>query len=122
MVENGTYRILGRTNIDILKTGGHKVSALEIEEVLRQHPAVAECAVVGVPDPEWGERVAAAVVLADSETLDLESLRGWAKEFLAAHKLPSRLLLLDALPRNTMGKVTKPAIAPLFAKSDVQVS
>ena len=122
VVENGTYRILGRTNIDILKTGGHKVSALEIEEVLRQHPAVAECAVVGVPDPEWGERVAAAVVLADSETLDLESLRGWAKEFLAAHKLPSRLLLLDALPRNTMGKVTKPAIAPLFAKSDVQVS
>jgi len=59
VVENGVYRILGRTNIDILKTGGHKVSALEIEEALREHPAVAECAVVGVPDPEWGERVAA---------------------------------------------------------------
>ena len=65
VVENGVYRILGRTNIDILKTGGHKVSALEIEEALREHPAVAECAVVGVPDPEWGERVAAAVVLKD---------------------------------------------------------
>ena len=62
-VENGRYRILGRTSVDILKTGGHKVSALEIEEALREHPAVAECAVVGVPDPEWGERVAAAVVL-----------------------------------------------------------
>jgi len=116
VVENGTYRILGRTNIDILKTGGHKVSALEIEEVLREHPAVAECAVVGVPDAEWGQRVAAAVVLADGETLDLESLRSWAKEFLAAHKLPSRLLVLEALPRNAMGKVMKPAIAPLFAK------
>jgi malonyl-CoA/methylmalonyl-CoA synthetase len=58
VVENGVYRILGRTNIEILKTGGHKVSTLEIEEALREHPAVAECAVVGVLDPEWGERVA----------------------------------------------------------------
>src|SRR3984893_17603321 len=78
--ENGRYRILGRTNVDILKTGGHKVSALEIEEALRGHPAVAECAVVGLPDPEWGERVAAAVVLNDGDTLDLQSLRAWARE------------------------------------------
>jgi malonyl-CoA/methylmalonyl-CoA synthetase len=122
VVENGVYRILGRTNIDILKTGGHKVSALEIEEALRQHPAIAECAVVGVPDPEWGERVAAVVVLKevlndvlnDGDALDLVSLRAWAKELLAAHKLPSRLLVLDALPRNAMGKVMKPAVAALF--------
>jgi malonyl-CoA/methylmalonyl-CoA synthetase len=130
VVENGVYRILGRTNIDILKTGGHKVSALEIEEALRQHPAIAECAVVGVPDPEWGERVAAAIVLKDvlkdvlrdvlndarndSDAIDLPSLRTWAKELLAAHKLPSRLLVLDALPRNAMGKVMKPAVAALF--------
>ena len=118
VVENGVYRILGRTNIDILKTGGHKVSALEIEEALREHPAVAECAVVGVPDPEWGERVAAAVVLKDGGALDLPSLRAWAKEFLAAHKLPSRLLVLDALPRNAMGKVTKPAITAMFRTAD----
>ncbi len=71
VVENGRYRILGRTNVDILKTGGHKVSALEIEEAVREHPAVAECAVVGVPDPEWGERVAAAVVLNEGDVLDL---------------------------------------------------
>ena len=114
IVESGVYRILGRTNIDILKTGGHKVSALEIEEALREHPAVAECAVVGVPDPEWGERVAAAVVLNDGDALDLQSLRGWAKEFLAAYKLPSRLLVVDALPRNAMGKVMKPAVTALF--------
>ena len=114
VVENGVYRILGRTNIDILKTGGHKVSALEIEEALRMHPAVAECAVVGVPDAAWGERVAVALVLKDEGTLDLPSLRAWAKEFLAAHKLPSRLLVLDTLPRNAMGKVMKPAIAAMF--------
>jgi malonyl-CoA/methylmalonyl-CoA synthetase len=118
VVENGVYRILGRTNIDILKTGGHKVSALEIEEVLRKHPAVAECAVVGVSDPEWGERVAAALVLNDGDALDLPSLRTWAKELLAAYKLPSRLLLLDALPRNAMGKVVKPAVVVLFQAAD----
>ena len=60
---SGYYRILGRTSVDIIKTGGYKVSALEIEEVLRTHPAIAECAVVGVADDEWGERVSAAVEL-----------------------------------------------------------
>jgi malonyl-CoA/methylmalonyl-CoA synthetase len=114
VVENGIYRILGRTNIDILKTGGHKVSALEIEEALRQHPAVAECGVVGIADAEWGERVAAAVVLKEGDVLDLQSLRTWARELLAPHKLPSRLLVVDALPRNAMGKVMKPTLAVLF--------
>ncbi len=114
VVEKGRYRILGRMNIDIIKTGGHKVSALEVEEQLREHPAVAECAVVGVPDPEWGERIAAAVVLRDGETLDLDRLRIWAKDRLATYKIPSRLLIVDALPRNAMGKVTKPAIVNLF--------
>ena len=114
VVENGSYRILGRTSIDIIKTGGHKVSALEIEEALREHPAIVECAVVGVPDEEWGERVAAAVVLGGGDALDLPSLRAWGKDLLASYKLPSRLLLLDALPRNAMGKVMKPAVAGLF--------
>ena len=114
VVEDGVYRILGRTNIDILKTGGHKVSALEIEEALRDHPAIAECAVVGVADEEWGERVGAALVLREGNTLGLEELREWGKQRLAAHKVPSRLLLLDALPRNAMGKVTKPAVKSLF--------
>ena len=58
------YRLLGRSSVDIIKTGGEKVSALEIEEVLRTHPDVADCAVVGLDDPEWGQRVAAAVVAA----------------------------------------------------------
>ena len=118
VVENGVYRILGRTNIDILKTGGHKVSALEIEETLREHPAVLECAVVGVPDDEWGERVAAALVIKNGEAPDLEQLRAWAKERMAVHKVPSRLLLLDALPRNAMGKVTKPAVRALFEEAE----
>ena len=118
VVENGRYRILGRTSIDILKTGGHKVSALEIEEALRLHEAIAECAVVGLPDAEWGERIAAVVVLKAGTDLDLATLRAWARESLTAHKLPSRLLVLDALPRNAMGKVVKPSLAPLFLATD----
>jgi malonyl-CoA/methylmalonyl-CoA synthetase len=114
VVENGVYRILGRTNIDILKSGGHKLSALEIEETLRGHPSIAECAVVGVPDAEWGERVAVAIVLRGDEVLDLAALRAWAREMLAAYKLPSRLLVLEALPRNAMGKVVKPEVTALF--------
>ena len=114
VVEHGVYRILGRTSVDILKTGGHKVSALEIEEVLLEHPAVAECAVVGVPDAEWGERVAAAVVLKHGTALDLPALRAWAKGSLAPHKVPSRLLVVDSLPRNAMGKVVKPLVTALF--------
>jgi len=118
VIENGVYRILGRTSIDVLKTGGHKVSALEIEEVLRQHPAIAECAVVGVPDPEWGERVTAAVVLHCGKDLDLPSLRAWAMKRLSTQKVPSRLLVLDGLPRNAMGKVVKPSVVKLFQSQD----
>ena len=69
---------------------------------------------VGVSDLEWGERVGAALVLRVGNSLDLEGLRAWAKERLATHKVPSRLLLLEALPRNAMGKVTKPAVRALF--------
>ena len=115
VVEDGYYRILGRRSVDIIKTGGFKVSALEIEEVLRTHPAVAECAVVGVADEEWGERVCAAVELRRGETLTLDELQPWARERLAPYKLPRALVAVDALPRNAMGKVTKPDVAKLFS-------
>ncbi len=117
IVENDVFRILGRSSIDIIKSGGHKISALEIEEVLRTHPAIAECAVVGVPDSEWGERVAAAVVVHTKQTVDLETLRAWCKQRMAAHKVPSRLLTLEALPRNAMGKVIKTSVTNLFRHS-----
>jgi malonyl-CoA/methylmalonyl-CoA synthetase len=114
VIEDGVYRILGRSSVDILKSGGHKISALEIEETLREHPKISECAVVGVADAEWGERVAAAVVLCSGANLDLDTLRAWAKERLSTHKVPSRLVTVEALPRNAMGKVTKPEVKKLF--------
>jgi malonyl-CoA/methylmalonyl-CoA synthetase len=114
VVESSSFKILGRQSVDIIKTGGFKVSALEIEESLRDHPAIQECAVVGVPDEEWGERVAVGVVTHRGSALTLKGLRSWAKERLASYKAPSRLLLLDELPRNPMGKVIKPELRGLF--------
>ncbi len=109
----GAFRILGRASMDILKSGGYKISALEIEEVLRLHPAIRDVAVVGLPDEEWGERVAAAIV-AEGEPPTLETLRVWARNRLAPYKVPSRLVVVPDLPRNAMGKVTKPAVKTLF--------
>jgi malonyl-CoA/methylmalonyl-CoA synthetase len=108
------YRLLGRASVDIIKTGGEKVSALEVEEVLRTHPDIADCAVVGVPDDEWGERVCAAIVLQPDASLDQDELRAWGKARLAAAKVPSRVAFVDALPRNAMGKVTKPDVTRMF--------
>ena len=114
VLEDGSYRLLGRTSVDIIKTGGFKVSALEIEEVLRTHPAIAECAVVGIRDEDWGECVSAAVELRHGATLSLDDLQQWAKPQLAPYKIPRALQPVSALPRNAMGKVVKPEVAGLF--------
>jgi malonyl-CoA/methylmalonyl-CoA synthetase len=114
-VEDGSVRLLGRRSVDILKTGGEKVSALEIEEALREHPEVAEIAVVGLPDAQWGDRVVAAVVARPDSTLTGEALRTWAKGRLAPYKVPREVRLVPELPRNAMGKVQKPELVRLLA-------
>ena len=116
MVHNGVYKILGRTSVDIIKTGGFKVSALEIEDVVRAHPAIADCAVVGIVDAEWGERVCLAAELNSGSTVELGELRTWAAERLAPYKIPRSLRCVDSLPRNAMGKVTKSDVGDLFAE------
>lgn len=114
---NGSYRILGRKDVDIIKTGGYKVSALEIEESLRRHPGIADCAVVGVRDDTWGEVVSAGIVFESGGKLSLESLRRWAKDHLATYKVPKRILALGNLPTNAMGKVDKAALKSRFPRS-----
>jgi malonyl-CoA/methylmalonyl-CoA synthetase len=114
VLEDGYYRIMGRLSVDIIKSGGYKLSALEIEATLLTHPAIRECAVVGVPDDTWGEVVAVAVVAHDGGHIELPALKEWATEHMSAYKIPKSLLLLESLPRNAMGKVTKPAVKDLF--------
>lgn len=114
----GSIRLLGRASTDILKSGGEKVSALEVEEALREHPAIAEIAVLGVPDEEWGERVVAVITAREGRAAECrtELLRAWAKERLAGFKVPKQFVLLasgQSLPRNAMGKVLKSELSAL---------
>ncbi|CAN7106832.1 unnamed protein product [Brassica rapa subsp. narinosa] len=115
--EDGYFVILGRTSADIMKVGGYKLSALEIESTLLEHPTVAECCVLGLPDKDYGEAVTAIIVAEagakrkredeSKPVMTLEELCGWAKDKLAPYKLPTRLIIWESLPRNAMGKVNK---------------
>lgn len=117
VIENGYYRIMGRMNIDIIKCGGYKLSALEIESVMLNHPAIRECAVVGVKDDTWSELVGIVAVLNDGvPDLSIEDLRSWSKQWLSPYKIPRRLLVVDSLPRNAMGKVIKSVLADKFGR------
>lgn len=105
---DGYLRIVGRKSVDIIKSGGFKISAREIEEVLLLHPAVAEAAVVGLPDPTWGERIEAAVVL--RAPAEPQALIDHAAASLADYKKPRAVHVVDALPRNALGKLQKVAL------------
>lgn len=119
VLEDGYYRIMGRLSVDIIKSGGYKLSALEIEAALLDHPAIAECAVVGLNDETWGELVATAIVLtAGAEALEMAELQEWCKTRMSHYKIPRKILLLDALPRNVMGKVTKKELVATFIKPE----
>lgn len=126
--KDGYYIILGRSSVDILKVGGFKLSALEIEAVLLEHPSIAECAILGLPDQYYGEVICAVVVLNDqvkSEAigkadppLTLPQLQVWAKERLAPYKTPTRLKVWETMPRNAMGKVNKKELKKLLTSPD----
>jgi malonyl-CoA/methylmalonyl-CoA synthetase len=113
---DGYLRIVGRLSTDLIKTGGFKVGAGEVENALLGHPAVAETAVTGEPDPDLGERIVAWVVLAPGQQPSEHELADHVSRLLAPHKRPRRVHYLDALPRNAMGKVTKTALTPSLLK------
>ena len=114
VIEDDYYRIKGRSSVDIIKSGGYKLSALEIEDVLLNHHAIREVAIVGVPDDTWGECVAAFVTLQEGASLDFAGLKQWCAGKMSAYKIPKRLKTLDSLPRNSMGKVIKTALREQF--------
>ncbi|WP_280293156.1 acyl-CoA synthetase [Nocardia abscessus] len=101
----GFHRIVGRESVDLIKSGGYRVGAGEVETVLLGHPAVAEAAVVGLPDHDLGQRITAFVVLRDSAT-ERELIDHVAAQ-LSVHKRPREIRVVDTLPRNAMGKVQK---------------
>jgi len=104
---DGYLRIVGRRATDLVKSGGYKIGAGEIEAALREHPAVADAAVTGEPDPDLGERVVAWVVLRDGDVVSAEQLTEHVAQQLAPHKRPRVVRFLNDLPRNELGKVQK---------------
>jgi acyl-CoA synthetase (AMP-forming)/AMP-acid ligase II len=92
---------------DMILSGGQNVYPADIEAVLAEHPAVAECAVVGAPDPTWGETPVALVVARESEACEAEGLKAWVNGRVGKFQRVSSVRLVDALPRNAAGKVLK---------------
>ena len=107
---DGYLSIVGRSK-DLIITGGFNVYPREIEELLAEHPGVAEAAVAGEPSSEWGETVVAYVVLSDGAVDEAELLE-WCAARLAKYKRPRHVRFLDALPRNALGKVVKADLTP----------
>ena len=104
---DGMHRIVGRESVDLIKSGGYRIGAGEVETALLGHPGVAEVAVVGLPDDDLGQRIVAFVV-GDAEPA---ALIDFVAQQLSAHKRPREVRLVDSLPRNAMGKVLKKELA-----------
>jgi len=116
-VENGFFRILGRTSADIIKSGGYKISALDIETVLVTHPSIQDIAVVGLDDITWGQVVAAIIVTKPDTSIDLDTLRKWCGDKMPKYWIPRELVILPEMPRNAMGKINKKELVKtLFSK------
>jgi acyl-CoA synthetase (AMP-forming)/AMP-acid ligase II len=104
--EDGYLFVEGRTDDTIIR-GGENIAPAEIEDVLLEHPAVAEAAVVGIPDEHWGQDIAAAVVLRPGQAVAAEELRQWARDRLRGSKTPALVVIRDALPQTSTGKVLR---------------
>jgi len=120
--EQGFLYILDRKK-DMIVSGGENIYSWEVEEALRHHPAVAEVAVIGVPDPEWGESVKACVALKEGASVSEQELIEHCRTRIASYKKPRSVEFLAALPRMFNGKLDKKALrAPYWAGQDRQVS
>lgn len=113
--EDGELIVMGRAD-DVIITGGEKVSSSEVESIISEHPNVSDCVVMGVLDPEWGELVAAAVVLRSGSNLSLAELRAFVKEREAGYKAPRKMKVVEQIPRNPLGKPIKEEIGALLSR------
>jgi len=114
LVEHGYFRILGRNSVDIIKSGGYKISALEIEEALRAIEGVKDTAVVGIADEEWGELIAAAIQSPHLGEEDIPAIKESLLKKLPGYKMPRLYRFVAELPRNAMGKVVKQEVKTIF--------
>ncbi len=106
---------------DVIKTGGEWISSLELEDLILKHPAVIEAAVLGIPDPKWGERPLALVVAKPEQTVDEATIRAWLQDFadkgiISKWGIPDRVLFVDGIPKTSVGKLNKKAMREQYSK------
>ena len=106
---------------DMILTGGENVYPREIEEVLYEHPAVVEAAVIGAPDPKWGEKIVAVVCAREGAAVEAEDLIVFCRERIASYKKPRHVVFIDALPKNASGKVLKRELRDRIASGDLML-
>ena len=111
--EDGDLFVVQRRS-DLIVSGGENVYPVEVEQVLKQHPGVLDAVVVGLPDVEWGQSVAAAVILKLGAVVDEEALNTFCRTHLAGYKVPRRFHFVDQFPQTASGKIQRPAVADLF--------
>jgi acyl-CoA synthetase (AMP-forming)/AMP-acid ligase II len=115
MDEEGYIYLAGRGD-DMIIRGGENISPEEIENALHSHPKIEEAAVIGIPDPEWGQEPRAIVVLKKEEAATAEEIMEYCRSRLASFKRPRSVLFIDSLPRNPMGKVLKKELREKFGQ------
>ncbi|MDG4595674.1 MAG: fatty acid--CoA ligase [Candidatus Contendobacter sp.] len=118
--EEGYLKITDRLK-DVIKTGGEWLSSLELEDLILKHPAVAEAAVIGIPDPKWGERPLALVVAKREQAVDEAAIRAWLQSFvdqgvISRWGVPDRVLLVEAIPKTSVGKLNKKVMREQYAQ------
>jgi acyl-CoA synthetase (AMP-forming)/AMP-acid ligase II len=117
---DGSVTLVDRVK-DMIISGGRNVYSVEVEQAVNSHPAVLDSAVVGLPDPLWGESVVVVATPKPGRNITLEELREYCSALIADYKLP-RALILSAIPRNANGKVQKAVLRKMFADQTVKGS
>lgn len=109
------FKIVGRTSVDVIKSGGHKMSALDIEREILTNDKIEDVVIFGLKDPEWGQRVFALVVLKPNVVeFDLSEFKEWCKSRLPKYSIPRFVQVVDKIPKNQLGKVNKKELILLY--------
>ncbi len=112
------YKLIGRTSVDVIKSGGYKISALDIEKEILGHPLIDDVAIMGLSDPVWGQRIFALIVLKQNSTnkFDFDEFKKWCKSRLPKYSVPKVVKIIDKMPRNQLGKVNKKELIKVYEK------
>ena len=110
------FKIVGRTSVDVIKSGGHKLSALDVERELITNEMVEDVAVIGLKDVEWGQRVLAMIVLKPNAKYNYNEFIKWCKSRMPKYSVPRLIEIVDKIPKNQLGKINKKDLIQFYEK------